>query len=300
VVDAFPRLILRTESERKEAKDTTLFAANSKRSKPDPTDGGFISDDEGGQTSVKNEGSRALKKSQIFHKFSFEDIRGLNQKHARGGQPCLKFPGAIEEMQRLSVDRWCVPVHDLMQKTSNLVIQHLRKNVFEVFGSYEKFPLYQVVFEHVIKEFQTVFDAQQSLLNDMCDVERLVPYTLDGVSLKKKSRKIQSELYEKRLENRIGLERMVHDAAQSVAEARGKKKEKFSVTKDDLPDDEYDTELEMLAVSILPYSRGSDINLNRRMFALTTRSPVLVSLIMSARTSMPNYLQSVANASVSN
>jgi hypothetical protein len=182
--------------------------------------------------------------AQTFHSFALEEIRTINQRHASGGLGSLISPGARNSMIKTSLQKFDVCTEEFLQATQKLIKDHATKHTGEVFRDYKDMPLFNAVMKHVLDYVDECCRQQYKKSMRMCETEMSKPFTLDRVSLAKGVKKYHGILKKTRTDYRLRLERTLHEAAQVGSKA---KRSELKIKEDDLDDDEWDTEIELLA-----------------------------------------------------
>jgi GTP-binding protein EngB required for normal cell division len=181
--------------------------------------------------------------SETYHSFQLEEIRGINQRHATAGLGPQMFPGARQAMMRKSLDKLDGITEAFVKETSNLIKEHVVQHSRQVLRHYEHMPLHAAVMK-CIQSFAD--ECCQQLFQEsmgMCEIEMAKPYTLDSITSVREAKKYLTILLNSRADMRLKLEKAVHDASQ-IGKAR---KTEFRKKIADLDDDEWDTEIELLA-----------------------------------------------------
>ena len=253
IAAAWPRLTISTEADQKKMQETrATIAKNNGRTKVPQTaqsEGAQkISDDDDdvvGPT-AKSEAKplHSIEQQKLHASFTMPYIRKVNLKHATPGLPRQIFPMAIQEMQMLCLAEWHRPHGDFVSRTSELILKEVERHIRLVFQEYQLMAFVECAIDIVFTGLHDIFSDEKHILDMMLAVETTKPYTRDGIALERESKKALKEVLQKRQAYRIQLEQAVRDARNS-SDVRGRTKDK--VTEADLEEDDWTTEIEMLA-----------------------------------------------------
>ena len=177
-----------------------------------------------------------------YKSFTFEDISGYNSRSNHTTLLDSKTPGAVEEMNKISVAHWRGPVKLFMDLTRELIYEEVRKVASVVFTDYHTTDLYQEVLKTISKFLNDKGEEQYHDAIRTYRMEHEHPLTFDRGGLKREKRLMAKRLSKTRNDYRLEL-------AQARLDAEGPTKGKVRVVKEeDLEPDEYDTEMEIMAV----------------------------------------------------
>jgi hypothetical protein len=205
------------------------------------------SDDEESPAPVKSETKTqrpAPTPKETFYSFPLEEIRAINETHAECGADPQMFPGARKAMKKISVQNFNIMLEIFLDSTEALIRDHIMKHTEAVFCKERHLPLYDAVVKKVNEYINVCCRQQYAKAMRMCDIEMEMPYTTDKNTSAKEAKRYKDMLQKARNEHRIRLLRALHDAEQIKSKTR---RTELKTKEDALDDDEWDTEIELLA-----------------------------------------------------
>lgn len=235
VLTSRPRLLLSTKKESLQKKKAECLSS-------EPIE----LSDEDTPPPPKTEGKAARPSTlpdEMHHSFQLEEIRDINQRYATAGLGPQMYPGARQAMMRKSLHKLDVVTEEFIKATSDLIREHVTEHSGHVFRNYEHMPLYMAVMKHIHSFVDDCCRQQHQKSMRMCETEKTKPYTLDSTTSVKEAKRYYATLLTSRAEYRLKVEKALHDASQ----ASKTRKTEFKKKADDLGDDEWDTEIELLA-----------------------------------------------------
>jgi GTP-binding protein EngB required for normal cell division len=252
IMNSRPRLLLSTKDEnaQKMKADRIIREAPQPNSTPHRGARGLepicVSDEED-TPSVKSESTiqkPAAPPRQTYRSFSLEEIRVINETHAECGADPQMFPGARKAMKKMSVQSFDIISEGFLESTQDLVRDHISKHTEAVFHDSRDMPLFHAVMKHVHEYIDECCRQQYTKSMRMCETEKEKPFTTDKATSAKEAKRYKTILQEARNEYRLKLKRSLHEAEQIKSRAR---RTDFKMKEEDLEDDEWDTEIELLA-----------------------------------------------------
>ena len=251
VMNSRPRLLLGTEDEKaqKMKADRIIREAPPPGSTSHRAGRGLdpieLSDEEDTPSRVKAEIKvQSPARRQTHHRFSLEEIRVINETHAECGADPQMFPGARKAMKKMSVQNFDIISEGFLESTQDLVRDHITKHTEAVFYDSRGMPLFDAVMKHIHDYIDECCRQQYTKSMRMCETEKEKPFTTDKATSAKEAKRYKTILQEARNEHRINLKRALHDAEQIKTRAR---RTELKIKEEDLDDDEWDTEIELLA-----------------------------------------------------
>ncbi|TQB74446.1 hypothetical protein MPDQ_004747 [Monascus purpureus] len=184
---------------------------------------------------------------QPFKKFTWEEIRGINQDSYSAGIPDQTDPKAVDIMNRISVQHWDKPMIVFLTVTHKLVKNMLLGQLDAVFSEYRQTSLYREL-KHILEEYLHSLRTEHfQHAEQNYSVEFNKPFTMALPALNQARKTASQYLSACRFRAR----------AKAYLEVRSKFKlgdprresELKRLTNGDLGDDPYSQELDMMARS---------------------------------------------------
>ena len=111
--------------------------------------------------------------------FDLAEIKSLIQEAYAGGVPNQTHPQATEEMIRLSIDHWDVPLEHFLNATERLCENMVLERVQSVFGGRQGTRFFDQIINHCQTFFKDVFSQQRQLAKRILSWELAKPQTLN-------------------------------------------------------------------------------------------------------------------------
>lgn len=227
-------------------------------------------------------------------KFTWNEIREINEDSYRVGLPQQTDPRAIEHMSQLSVKHWHGPMGAFLVATHKLVQDMLMKQLENTFHQYHQTGLYEelkkIIRDYLIRLREDHFQQAMETFN----IEWNKPFTMASTALEHAKIEAYRQLKGARhvARAKIYLDRECRfPAGDPRREAEMKK-----LGEAELGPDQFAQEMKMMAVRncpLLPSFRRY-ANFGRRMPVVTMRWQAPALWIRSARESTPNCFRNVA------
>lgn len=182
-------------------------------------------------------------------RFTWEEIRGINEDSYRVGLPHQTDPRAIEVMNQLSVQHWHAPMNVFLTATHKLVQDMLMKQLENVFNQYHQTGLYRELKGIIRCYLHGLREDHFRQTKETCSIEYNKPFTMANNAVEHATKEayelLKSSRHAARAKIYLNLQGKFPDG-DPRREAEIKK-----LTDMELGPDKFAQEVEMMAVSSL-------------------------------------------------
>ncbi|PWY91926.1 dynamin family protein [Aspergillus sclerotioniger CBS 115572] len=137
-------------------------------------------------------------------KFTWEQIREINEESYRAGLPDLTDPKAIEIMNQMSVKHWSEPLSVFLVATHRLMREMVLKQIDEVFSQYHQTGLYRELKRIIDAYLYTLRRDHFEHAQENFNIEHNKPFTMDFAALEQATKTARQYIHERRWISRAG------------------------------------------------------------------------------------------------
>lgn len=186
------------------------------------------------------------------HRFSLEEINGLNNDYYQNSIPGGIELRAVEAMHLESVKSWGATFELFMRRIGKAIQSEVLQTVHTTFSALKHLPVYEQVDKITTEYLEAILQHEQARLDIICEAAMKHPLSFDDIRL----RIAEEDAYKKksrvRTEKRLEVERLVQKA--NGLSSKRKTKE---LTVDDIGPDPWDVEVRMAAKTTAYYEVAS-------------------------------------------